>query len=211
MTRKLVIVALAAPVRPGLARPSFLNRIRQRIDRFEDEHDDDTTNIFEQPEQQQIAEDVALDAKRASPPLARWETSLEKQTSFLILPLFAFMNAGVPIPWDIFDQSASNPLGIGILLGLLVGKPAGILLGLWLGRQAAIATLPAGMNWRHALGVGLLGGIGFTMSLFITTLSFDSGSALEELVKQSVIGTSLLAGIAGYCWLRWCCSSRANT
>ena len=205
-----VIVALAAPVRPALPRPSFLKRIRLRIDRFEDEHNADTTNIIEQPEQQQLAQQVALDAMRATAPLARWETSMEKPISFLILPLFAFMNAGVAIPWDIFDPSTSNPLGVGILLGLLVGKPAGILLGLWLGRMAGVADMPSGMNWRHALGIGLLGGIGFTMSLFITTLSFAEGSALLEMAKQSVIGTSLLAGIAGYCWLRWCCRSRAN-
>ena len=83
-------------------------------------------------------------------------------------------------------------------------------MGLWLGKLMGVADLPSGMNWRHALGIGLLGGIGFTMSLFVATLSFGEGSPFLESAKQAVIGTSLIAGVGGYCWLRWGCGPKAD-
>ena len=200
-----VVVAFTAPVRPQLPRHHFIKNVLHRTGRFAANHTTGTESIFQQPEQQEIAEEVARDAKRATAPLVRWESSLEKPVSFVIVPLFAFMNAGVPLPWGSFGEASWSTLSSAILIGLLVGKPLGILIGLFIGRVLGLADLPAGMNWRHALGIGVLGGIGFTMSLFIATLSFGGGSAMLDLAKISVIGSSFLAGIIGYCWLRYCC------
>jgi NhaA family Na+:H+ antiporter len=206
-----VLVALAAPVRAELPRSSFLNRLQHRAEHFEEEHDNNTSTIFGQPNQQQITQDVALDAKRASSPLARWEANLEKPINFGVVPLFAFMNAGVAVDGDSMYAPLSNSLSMGIVAGLLVGKPIGILLGLWLGKLVGVAHLPSGMTWRHAFGVGLLGGIGFTMSLLVATLSFGVGTPHLELAKQTVILASVLAGTAGYCWFRWACGTRADS
>ncbi len=200
-----VVVALAAPVRPALARPTFTKLLKQRIERFEDEHEPETDSILEQPYQQAIANDVVRVAENATAPLSRWETRLEKPISFSVMPLFAFMNAGVILSGSAITTAWTSDLSTAILAGLLVGKPAGILLGVGLGKLLGLAALPNGLSWRHIFGIGVLGSIGFTMSLFIATLSFGESSIALEIAKQSVIMTSLCAGILGYLWLRWAC------
>ncbi|NNF15427.1 MAG: Na+/H+ antiporter NhaA [Gammaproteobacteria bacterium] len=200
-----VVVAITAPVRPALARPTFVGLLRQKIRRFEDKHKDETASILEQPEQQAIAHDVLRVAEKATPPLNRWEVRLEKPISFIVMPLFAFMNAGVVLSDNAFTAAWSSSLSAAIFCGLLFGKPAGILLGVWLGKLLGIMTLPEPLNWRHMVGIGMLSGIGFTMSLFIATLSFGEGSALLEIAKQTIIVTSVCAGLLGYMWLRWVC------
>lgn len=201
-----VVAALISPVRPGLARPTFVNLLRKKIRRFEAEHDDRTDSILEQPEQQEIAQDVLRVAERATVPLNRWESRLEKPISFIVMPLFAFMNAGVILSASAIEAAWSSDLSAAIFFGLLVGKPLGILLGIWIGVVLGIASLPTPLGWGHVAGIGVLGGIGFTMSLFIATLSFGEASALLEIAKQAIILTSLCAGLLGYGWLRWACN-----
>ena len=200
-----VVVALLAPVRPALARPTFVGLLRQKVRRFEKAHDDETTSILEQPEQQEIANDVLRVAEKATVPLNRWESRLEKPISFVVMPLFALMNAGVVLSGSTIQAAWASDLSTLIFLGLVVGKPVGILVGIGLGKIAGIASLPTPLTWGHLTGIGLLGGIGFTMSLFIATLSFGEGSMLLDIAKQAIIVTSLCAGILGYAWLRWGC------
>ena len=205
-----VVVALAAPVRPALPRPTFVELLRRKVRRFEDEHDEETSSILEQPEQHEVAHDVLRVAEKATAPLNRWETRMEKPISFVVMPLFAFMNAGVVLSSDAIQAAWASDLSIAIFFGLLVGKPLGILLGIGLGKILGVASLPTPLTWGHIAGIGLLGGIGFTMSLFIATLSFGEGSALLEIAKQTIIVTSLCAGLLGYAWLRWACEPRAT-
>lgn len=205
-----VIVALAAPVRPALARPTFVSALRQKARSFENEHDDDTNSILEQPEQHEIVRDVLRVAKKAATPLNRWETRLEKPVSFIVMPLFAFMNAGVVLSGNMPGATWASNLSAAIFFALLVGKPVGIILGIGLGKLLGMATLPEPLTWRHIFGIGLLGGIGFTMSLFIATLSFGEGSALLEIAKRTIIATSVCAGLLGYGWLRWACKPRTS-
>jgi NhaA family Na+:H+ antiporter len=205
-----VVVALAAPVRPALPRPTFIGLLRRKVRRFEDEHDEETSSILEQPEQHEIAHDVLRVAEKATAPLNRWETRMEKPISFVVMPLFAFMNAGVVLSSGAIQAAWASDLSAAIFFGLLVGKPVGILLGIGLGKILGVASLPTPLTWGHIAGIGLLGGIGFTMSLFIAALSFGEGSASLEIAKQSIIVTSLCAGLLGYAWLRWACDSRAT-
>jgi len=199
-----VVVALTAPVRPGISRGAFVHRIEDSIAEFEAAHDVDTATILEQPRQEEVAEQVLALGQDATAPLRRWESSLQIPVSFLVMPAFAFTSAGV----EISGASAwTSPLSLGIFAGLLLGKPLGILAGVWAGKRLGIADLPEALSWRHVVGLGLLGSIGFTMSLFIAALSFGESAALET-AKQSVIGTSLLAGFIGYIWLRWKCPRR---
>jgi len=204
-----VMVAAAAPVRPALTRPTFVTLIKEKLRRFEDQHDAGTSGIIEQPEQQEIADDVLKVAEQANAPLVRWETRLERPVSMLVLPLFAFMNAGTILSATTMAAAWNSNLSSAILAGLLAGKPLGILLGVGLGRLLHVARLPEALSMRHLVGIGLLGGIGFTMSLFIATLSFGGHSELLEIARQSVIGSSLCAGLAGYAWLRWACRGSA--
>lgn len=205
-----VVVALAAPVRPEIPRRAFAAQLKRRARRFEATQDDATETILEQPDQQAIAHEVLRAAERATPPLSRWERHLEGPVSYLVVPLFAFMNAGIGLSHGAIAGAWESELSVAVLLGLLIGKPFGILVGLGLGRLLGLASLPEDLSWCHALGLGMLGGIGFTISFFIAALSFGEHSSLLEVAKLSVIASSLGAGLAGYAWLRWGCAGRVT-
>ncbi|WP_164110630.1 MULTISPECIES: Na+/H+ antiporter NhaA [Sphingobacterium] len=129
-------------------------------------------------------------------PLERLEHALTKPVNFLIIPLFAFANTNITLESEMLAGLTSS-LGLGISLGLLLGKPVGILLTSYLCTKLKLSSLPEGSTWRHILGVGLLAGIGFTMSIFIAILSFGDPLHVSE-AKLSILITSLLAGIIGY-------------
>jgi NhaA family Na+:H+ antiporter len=137
----------------------------------------------------------------AQSPSHRLEHRLHKPVAFLILPLFALANTGVPIDQDaiarLMDANSS-----GIALGLLLGKPLGVLLMCALAVACRVSSLPAGIRWSHVVGAGLLGGIGFTMSIFITNLAFANAPALVNSSKLAVLIASLVAGALGFLWLR---------
>ncbi|SKB65618.1 Na+:H+ antiporter, NhaA family [Sphingobacterium nematocida] len=129
-------------------------------------------------------------------PLERLEHALTKPVNFLIIPLFAFANTNITLESEMLAGLTSS-LGLGISLGLLLGKPVGILLTSYLCTKLKLSSLPECSTWRHILGVGLLAGIGFTMSIFIAILSFGDPLHVSE-AKLSILITSLLAGVIGY-------------
>jgi len=139
----------------------------------------------------------------AESPLHRLEHALSPWVSFVIVPLFAFANAGVSFA-GISPTVALDPLVLGITGGLFLGKQAGIFGGVALAERFGIASRPAGMTWLQLYGVALLAGIGFTMSLFIGGLAFPGNAALQDEVKIGVLAGSTLAAIAGYAVLRLC-------
>jgi NhaA family Na+:H+ antiporter len=129
-------------------------------------------------------------------PLEKLEHVLTKPVNFLIIPLFALANTNIRIE-DRMVQGLFTGLGIGIVLGLVIGKPLGILLISWLSVKLKISELPENARWIHILGVGLLGGIGFTMSIFIAILSFASPLLVQE-AKFSILIGSVISGLLGY-------------
>lgn len=136
----------------------------------------------------------------AQSPSHKLEHLLHKPVAFLILPIFALANTGIVIgsSW-LQDLSSTNSLGI--LMGLVIGKPLGITLIAFLAVLLGVCRLPADMNWKHVFGAGLLGGIGFTMSIFITNLAFTGDVALINASKIAILLASLLAGSIGFLWL----------
>jgi NhaA family Na+:H+ antiporter len=132
--------------------------------------------------------------------LEHLEESLHPWIAFGVLPLFAFANAGVSLQGLSFAKLL-EPVPLGIALGLFIGKPVGIFGISWLAIKSGLATRPEGASWAHLLGVGLLGGIGFTMSLFIGTLAFDEVDKAAQL-RLGVLAGSLLSATAGYVLLR---------
>ncbi len=204
-----VIVALAAPVRPAISRHRFIDLVVDKLHRFvaddNSRRSQAASNILEQPRQQAIAQDVSRLAVEATAPLARWESRLDTPVSLVVMPTFAFMNAGVVLSGSAVAAAWSSELSHSILLGLTLGKPLGIVGGVAIGAWLGVAALPPTLGPRHLIGLGFLGGIGFTMSLFIATLSFGEGSELLEIAKQSIIATSAFIGVIAYAWLRWGC------
>ncbi len=129
-------------------------------------------------------------------PLEKLEHALTRPVNFIIMPVFAIANTNITFEAGMVEGLASN-LGLGIVLGLFLGKPVGIFLMSWLSVKLKIADLPEGTNWLHVAGLGLLGGIGFTMSIFIALLSFQLPEYQNE-AKFAVLIASVLAGICGY-------------
>jgi NhaA family Na+:H+ antiporter len=133
----------------------------------------------------------------ARSPLIMAEHTLNPMSAYFIMPLFAFANAGVTIG----GEFALNNVALGIMAGLIAGKPAGIFLFTFLSEKFGIAKKPDSLSWLHILGAGFLGGIGFTMSIFIATLTFE-GTLLEE-AKLTIIISSLIATILGVLFFKF--------
>ena len=133
-------------------------------------------------------------------PLDRLEHALQRPVAFVIVPIFAFANAGVYLSMSTLVDVFSSSLTWGVTFGLLLGKPIGITLGVWIAVRAG-ARLPLGVNWLQILGIAFLGGIGFTVSLFVTELSFETDQLLTS-AKVGILVASLLSGIIGYMLLR---------
>lgn len=134
-------------------------------------------------------------------PSHRLEHVLHKPVAYLILPIFALANTALPIEAG-WTQELASPNSLGIMLGLLIGKPVGILLLAFIGVAAGLCRLPLDLEWRHLLGAGLLGGIGFTMSIFVTNLAFAGEVALISASKMAVLLASVAAGALGFLWLK---------
>lgn len=134
-------------------------------------------------------------------PSHKLEHVLHKPAAFLILPLFALANTGIVIGAD-WANSLATANSLGIIAGLVVGKPLGITLLSFVAVTAGLSRLPLDLNWRHIFGAGLLGGIGFTMSIFITNLAFTSQADMIIASKMAILLASLTAGIIGLLWLQ---------
>ena len=135
-------------------------------------------------------------------PLQRMEHEMHHWVVFGVMPIFALANAGITLDLHELATAVSHPVTIGIGVGLLLGKPLGITLFAWLAVRLGLAELPAGTRWPQIFGLGLLGGIGFTMSLFITNLAYESAPELVAAAKVGIFAASLFAGILGYLLLR---------
>lgn len=139
-------------------------------------------------------------------PLHRIEHFLNPWVAFFIMPVFALANAGVQLSGDLVALLTS-PVTMGVMLGLLVGKPLGIVLFTYIAVKVGFAKLPQGMGWRAILGLSFLAGIGFTMSHFIASLSFAAGPLLNN-TKVGILIASAIAGVTGFLLLNQCLSSR---
>lgn len=137
----------------------------------------------------------------AASPSHRLEHMLHFPVAFLILPIFALANTGIVIGAGWMEELAS-PNSMGIVAGLVLGKPIGIMLACLAAVLLGLCRLPLDLSWRHVSGAGILGGIGFTMSIFITNLAFAGSPALVNASKMAILVASLTAGVVGFIWLK---------
>jgi NhaA family Na+:H+ antiporter len=185
---------MTIPSRTVLAPFDFLSHSRTVLDHFE-RADDDESTVMRDEELQSAIEALEDSCEKVQPPLHRLEHGLHPWVTFVIMPVFALANAGV-----VFEgnpaSNLSQPVMLGVMLGLLFGKPIGITLASWLAVRSGLGSLPAGLKWSHIHGAGWLGGIGFTMSLFVAGLAFDNERMLT-ISKLGILAGSTLAGVVG--------------
>ncbi|MDQ3025722.1 MAG: Na+/H+ antiporter NhaA [Pseudomonadota bacterium] len=141
-------------------------------------------------------------AEDEASPSHRLEHFLHRPVAFGVLPIFALANAGIVVDAGWFD-AVKSPNGLGILAGLVVGKPIGIALASFAAVALGICVLPGDLKWRHVVGAGMLGGIGFTMSIFIANLAFSGQADVVNASKVAILAASLFAGCLGFAWLAW--------
>jgi len=137
----------------------------------------------------------------AESPSHRLEHVLHKPVAFLILPIFALANTGIVVGAG-WAQQLLSANSLGILLGLGIGKPIGIVAFTFVAVALGVCRLPLDLAWRHILGAGLLGGIGFTMSIFITNLAFTGHAEVINASKMAILVASFGAGLIGFVWLK---------
>lgn len=194
-TLAAVLAAFAIPANIRFKEVLFETKMQQLLELFKGADSHKTERILTD-KQLHLLEEMHTTTIAAMPPLQRLEHSLHPVVSFIIIPIFALANAGVSLDIDIESLFSSN-VAPGVAIGLLIGKFAGIAGVTLILVKSGIVPFPAGMNVRNLLGVSLLAGIGFTMSLFITSLAFTN----EEYIVQAKVGifaASIVAGIAGY-------------
>ncbi len=134
---------------------------------------------------------------------------LKKSVPFIILPLFALANTCIVIDTNNWQESLMQVNSLGIFAGLLIGKPLGIVLFSFIAVALGFCALPEDLKWRQIIGLGLLGGIGFTMSIFITLLAFDQPDTISHS-KISILIASSIAGCIGFLWLKWALKPNVN-
>jgi NhaA family Na+:H+ antiporter len=194
-----VLVALTVPARSWINPSEFLVRGRQLMDDFEAACYLAPSVLTNEP-QQQATQSLERLCEDVETPMTHLQHSVNPWVEFGILPLFAFANAGIHLT-DGLSDALTSAVTWGVVVGLLLGKPLGITLFAWLAVRAKIAIKPGGIAWKHIFAVAWLGGIGFTISLFVTELAFESGS-IAEAARVGILIGSVAAGAVGYLILR---------
>lgn len=207
-----VLIGLTVPVAPRLAQAAFAERVQRRVDEFKHAHgaaeraedDEEEHQQRERAEErlgylQEMASATRVASSRLIEVLTPW-------VNYVVLPLFALSNVRIHLSGDLLAMVAS-PLVIGVVLGLVVGKPLGFLGFTWAASAIGLARRPDRVTWRMVAGVGALAGIGFTISLFIAGLAFGDGE-MREAASLGVLIASILAAAIGYAILRSCTGPR---
>ena len=194
-----VLLAMTIPARTRIAQLAVAAQVRDGLAEFE-EASGPAVNVMTNSAQQEAIERIEDACEGAQTPLMRLEHGLHGIVALAIMPIFALANAGVALGGDLAGAFA-QPVTLGIMLGLVVGKPLGIMLASWLAVRSGVAVLPGGATWRLVHGISWLAGIGFTMSLFIAGLAFPD-AALLDASKLGILAASIAAGLTGWFLLR---------
>lgn len=201
-----VAVALTVPARPKLASGALLAKAKSTINVMQKKKKD--VDVLASELDHKTILEVRDIAELATTPLRRWEDALELPVALIILPLFALANAGIVFDLSSFIDSLQQPIGLGIVTGLVLGKFLGISGACWLGLRYNIGRLPEGVNLQHVIGASFIAGIGFTMSTFIATLGFDGQPEHLHNAKTSILVGSVLAAFFGVIYIRFIASKQ---
>jgi len=196
-----VIAAMAIPSKPKETPINFTKETKRLLDEY-DNYPITTEHIMHE-KQKAILINIQDRIDAIGTPSDRLERNLHLPVALIIIPLFAFANAGISIDFTSLGNTILEPISLGIIAGLIIGKVLGIFGVAWLAIKLNIAQLPQGSSMSQIFGIAFLGGIGFTMSIFVADLAFINNPELIFQAKVGILGASLFAGLFGYIWLRY--------
>lgn len=190
-----VLAAFVIPADARLPEAAYLRRTVRHLQDFAGLKPNGVSTLDE--EQLEVVARIQSDTRDAMPPSQRLEHVLHPFVSFVVMPVFALANAGVSFAGLDMQAVFSTHVAMGVALGLFLGKPLGIVLSTWLLVRLRVAPIPRGLTWRTMLGLGFLASIGFTMSMFISTLAFTDDILLLQ-AKLGIFAASIVGGAVGY-------------
>jgi len=204
-----VLMAFTIPARTRIESAPFVAQMKELLETFSTTSKVPTEQRLLGAEEQNVLHHMEETLSHATAPLQQLEHALMPLVTFLVLPVFAFANAGVDLSGEIVHVVV-EPVFLGVLLGLFLGKQIGVTLAAWLAVRFRLADLPDGVTWWHVYGVGILSGIGFTMSLFIAGLAFTQPE-LHHAAKVGILAASALSATVGFLvlWFAPECPPRA--
>ena len=195
-----IILAFTIPMRPKYNANRFLSQINEMVIQIKRAYQQEE-NIVRNDELRSRVRALGDGVLLVQAPAQIMERKMHIPTAYFIIPVFSLANAGVPIDWASFGSVITHPVSIGIIAGLVLGKLIGIAGFSWLAVKLGVTSLPNGLNFKHIIGAALMGGIGFTMSIFIAELGFAHSAEDLLMAKTGILLASVLAGVSGFIWL----------
>ncbi len=202
-----VILAFTVPAKCGVKLSNLTDWLGEIMPELDDHFDEDA-HVLGQHDFTHAATRVERVMHRVTPPLQRLEHYISTPVNFLILPIFAFVNAQVRLVGVDMGALLVDPVTLGTYFGMLLGKPVGIFGVTFVLVKFGLAELPRRVNWKHIVGVGILGGIGFTMSILIAGLAFPAAEFEVLAAKAAILGASVTAAVVGMIYMSRACPRR---
>ena len=190
-----VVLAMLTPARAFYSQRAFESNAMDLLVSYRHARD-----RGDQEQAQQVLSEIEELSRDTEAPLDRLEHQLHPWVSYLIVPIFALANAGVSLSGGLIADAAGSPVTLGIVFGLVAGKPLGVVLACVLAVRLGLAELPSNTHLGHIIGIGLVAGIGFTVSLFITGLAFSEQTLADE-ARIGILAASFVAGVVGFVYL----------
>ncbi|MCB1757082.1 MAG: Na+/H+ antiporter NhaA [Gammaproteobacteria bacterium] len=195
-----VLGAMSVPAIPKYNPERFSEHVRELMEHFDQSHKPGTS-IMTNDKLRAVVQTLENGVHSVEAPLQRMEHVWHMPVAYLVIPVFALVNAGIPLEFTSLGQTFGHPVFLGVSLGLVLGKFIGITSVCFILLKLKVAVLPKDTSFSQIAGVSLLAGIGFTMSIFVAQLGFDGREDLLLLAKTGILGASLLSGVAGFIWL----------
>jgi len=195
-----ILGALSVPAIPKYKPELFSEHVKELMQRFDASHQPGKS-IMTNDKLRAVVQTLENGVHSVEAPLQRLEHAWHMPVAFIVIPIFALANAGIPLTLDSLDETLSHPVLLGVSLGLILGKFIGIAGVSWVLLKLNLAVLPKDTRFTQIAGVSLLAGIGFTMSIFVAELGFVGQAENLLMAKTGILAASLLSGVAGFIWL----------
>ena len=195
-----IFLAFTIPMRPKYDPARFLTLINEMVEQIKHAYKQEE-NIIKNDELRSRVRALEDGAHLVQAPAQIMERTMHLPSAYIIIPIFSLANAGIPIDWGSLSSVVTHPVSMGIAAGLILGKLLGIAGFSWLAIKLGLTVLPKGLHFKHIIGVALMGGIGFTMSIFIAELGFAHSADDLLMAKTGILFASLIAGLSGFIWL----------